>query len=373
MKKEIHIISFAIPYPTNYGGVIDVFSKIKALHKKGVEITLHCFQYGDRDPQEKLNSLCKHVFYYKRKIGFYGVSASLPYIVYSRRSKKLLNRLQQTTAPILFEGLHTCYYLDHPSLKDKFKIVRCQNIEHEYYDKLSQYGSKIKAIYYQKESDRLKSFEPVLKHAQILLSISQTDQDYFKTQFPDQLVKKLHAFHTDNKIKSLTGSGTYSLFHGSLNISENENSARFLIEEVFNDLDHQLIIAGREPSFELKKLCASKKNITLINEPDEASLNDLVAQAHIQLMHASQQSGIKLKLIKALFCGRHVIANNNMVNEPAIANHVVFANSPKDWKNAILKLVQQPFTTQMQEDRKSILTAYSNDQNAQDLLNNIKF
>ena len=29
--KEVHIVSFDVPYPPNYGGVIDVFYKIKTL------------------------------------------------------------------------------------------------------------------------------------------------------------------------------------------------------------------------------------------------------------------------------------------------------------------------------------------------------
>ena len=29
--KNINIVSFDIPYPPNYGGIIDVFYKIKAL------------------------------------------------------------------------------------------------------------------------------------------------------------------------------------------------------------------------------------------------------------------------------------------------------------------------------------------------------
>ena len=45
-NKHLHIISFDVPYPANYGGVIDVFYKIKALHAKCVKIHLHCFEYG---------------------------------------------------------------------------------------------------------------------------------------------------------------------------------------------------------------------------------------------------------------------------------------------------------------------------------------
>jgi hypothetical protein len=41
--RELHIISFNVPYPPNYGGVMDVFFKIRALHEQGIKIHLHCF------------------------------------------------------------------------------------------------------------------------------------------------------------------------------------------------------------------------------------------------------------------------------------------------------------------------------------------
>ena len=42
---RLHIVSFDIPWPPNYGGIIDVFYKIRALHGAGVQIHLHCFEY----------------------------------------------------------------------------------------------------------------------------------------------------------------------------------------------------------------------------------------------------------------------------------------------------------------------------------------
>ncbi len=47
--KHLHIISFDIPYPPNYGGVIDVYFKIRTLHELGIKIHLHCFEYPGRD------------------------------------------------------------------------------------------------------------------------------------------------------------------------------------------------------------------------------------------------------------------------------------------------------------------------------------
>lgn len=373
MKRELHIVSFDIPLPANYGGVIDVFYKIKALYEQGIEITLHCYQYGDRSPQEELNHYCKEVFYYRRKIGFYGISASLPYIVYSRRSKKLLHRLQKTDAPILFEGLHTCYYLNHKSLKSHFKIVRCHNIEHEYYKKLAEHTSKTKKLFFQSESDRLQRYESVLEKAQVLATISDDDQIYFEARYAQPEVKKVSAFHTDQEVTSLLGNGDYSLFHGSLNVSENDHSARFLIEHIFNDLDHQLIIAGKEPSFELQKLCAKKDNVTLVSDPDWDQLNNLITNAHIHLMHASQKSGLKLKLLKALFSGRHVIANKDMATEKSIFDHVVITNSNKQWKDAVLKLMKKAFDEDLLKERKATMNEFKNDKSLRLLIDSITF
>ena len=42
MDKYLNIVSFNIPYPANYGGVIDVYYKLEALRACGVKLILHC-------------------------------------------------------------------------------------------------------------------------------------------------------------------------------------------------------------------------------------------------------------------------------------------------------------------------------------------
>ena len=121
--KTIHIVSFDVPYPANYGGVIDVFYKLVNLHKAGVKIILHCMEYG-RGEQKELEKYCHKVYYYKRKTSFIHQLSPVPYIVKSRSSKELLNNLLLDDFPILFEGLHTCYYLSDKRLKNRFKIYR---------------------------------------------------------------------------------------------------------------------------------------------------------------------------------------------------------------------------------------------------------
>ena len=128
----VHIVSFNVPYPADYGGVIDVFYKLKSLHSLGVKIYLHCFTYGRKEAIE-LEKYCEKVYYYQRKIGPFYLCNKLPYIVVTRNSKVLLHNLMGIQGPIIFEGLHSCYWIQHSNLRNHYKIVRTHNIEHEYY------------------------------------------------------------------------------------------------------------------------------------------------------------------------------------------------------------------------------------------------
>lgn len=139
MDKYLNIVSFNIPYPANYGGVIDVYYKLEALRACGVKLILHCFEY-ERPHAPELESICDKVFYYKRRTGVIANLTWLPYNVYSRKDHRLIENLLQNDYPILFEGLHSCYYMDDPRLRNRMKIFRECNIEHDYYRHLAKSG-----------------------------------------------------------------------------------------------------------------------------------------------------------------------------------------------------------------------------------------
>ena len=129
-KRILHIVAFDVPFPANYGGVIDIYYKIKAIYEEGIDIKLHVYNYGRKLSKSELSKYCSEINYYSRKIYKNPFMGTLPYVVNSRNSSDLLNNLQKDQAPILFEGLHCTYYLAHPSLQNRVKIVRTHNIEH---------------------------------------------------------------------------------------------------------------------------------------------------------------------------------------------------------------------------------------------------
>lgn len=174
--KYLHIVAFNVPFPANYGGVIDVFYKIKALHKQGIKIILHCFQY-DRLAAKELNLYCDKVFYYKRKMNPLLLLHKKPFIVAGRQSSDLLSRLKADNHPILLEGLHCCAVLEESALSARKIFVRTHNVEHDYYNGLADAEQSVfKKWYFKQEAKKLLNFErSILPKATAILSISAGD------------------------------------------------------------------------------------------------------------------------------------------------------------------------------------------------------
>ena len=103
-EKHLHIISFDVPAPPDYGGVIDVYFKVKALTEVGAQVHLHCFEYG-RGRSKDLDRMCASVHYYPRHLGKHQLLNSLPYVVVSRRSEVLMDRLLKARSTSLHEVL----------------------------------------------------------------------------------------------------------------------------------------------------------------------------------------------------------------------------------------------------------------------------
>ena len=122
--KFVHIVSFDVPFPPDYGGVFDIYYRIKALHELGVKIKLHCFEYG-RGIRDELKPYVHEVQYYRRRKSPLDSIRRLPFIVKSRDNRHLIRNLCKDDYPIFFEGLHTTYYLKDERLKGKEEICSC--------------------------------------------------------------------------------------------------------------------------------------------------------------------------------------------------------------------------------------------------------
>ncbi len=371
-ENHLHIVAFSIPYPANYGGVIDVFYKLKALHAQGVKIHLHCFQY-DKPQAPELNAYCETVAYYPRETGFVSQLSVKPYIVERRKSEALLKDLTADKYPILFEGLHSCYYLAHKALYGRALIYRESNIEHHYYFNLFKTEKNIgKKAFFLIESIKLKLFQNQLRRAGIMFVVSQTDREYLMEQLPYKKVVYLPSFHGNSEVHSLPGKGAYVLYHGNLSVGENALAAEYLVKEVFNDLDVPLKIAGLNPSESLKKLVAGHKHIELIANPPQAEMEALVANAQINVLVTFQATGLKLKLLNTLYNGRWMLVNQKMLAGTGLENLCEIADNSAEMKLKINSLYKTEFDQDQLLARAALLqNRFSDETNAKKLVTEV--
>lgn len=356
MTKTLHIVAFDVPYPADYGGVIDVWGRVKALSEAGIHIHLHCYTKG-RSPVEILSQYCQSVHYYPRKTGVSGFSFRYPYMANSRHDAQLLNNLSQDHHPILLEGLQCCRGLQ--TLRTQFphrKIgVRMHNVEQDYYLQLAKVEKQLwKRIYYKWESRMLQRFESVLSYAEVIFAISPADTAYFQSRYSS--VKYLPAAH-DFSFQYSEGLGKFALYHGNLAVAENHQAALFLIQEVFSTLSFPLIIAGNAPQAALIAAAAQFSHISIVSNPTYAHMQCLLADAQMHVLPTFQATGIKLKLLASLTVGRHVIVNPPMIDNTGLAHVCTLAEDAQAFREQIMALQVEPFALADFHARKKVFAA----------------
>ncbi len=360
------MISFNTPYPANYGGVIGVFYHLKALHLLGAKVILHCFEYG-RPQAKELEAFCEEVHYYPRKMGLIHQLSSIPFIVKSRTSAKLNNRLAKDNYPIIFEGTHVCATIDHQQFKDRIKLVRMHNIEWKYYHNLAiQENNFAKRMFFHLESWKLKRFElsTIIKNADHLLAVSPDETKYFK-QLNHPSVHYLSAFHANEQVTSKPGKGDYVIYHGDLSVKDNENAALFLTQKVFAHINTKLVIAGLNPGLNLINTINNYPNVELIPNVPSGKMEDLIQNAHVNLLISFNAAGMKLKLLNAVYRGRFCMVNDPMVINTGMEKICVIKNSADEMKEAVLSIMNKVFDQPEIEKRRELLSkSFSNVTNA---------
>lgn len=355
-NKHLHIISFEIPFPVEHGGMFDLFYKLAALQKQSIKIHLHCFE-NKRPHQNELKKYCEEVCYYKRKTGILNLFKNLPYIVASRNDKVLTNKLLQDNYPILLEGVQSCFIFRDERFNERKKFVRIHNVEQLYYATLGiNERNYAKKKYFLKESALLKNFEKIIaEKATACWVVSDNDFNFYKEKLICKHIRYLPVFIPQWKINCSKGKGNYCLYHGNLSINENEIAAIWLIENVFDDLDFPIVIAGKNPSLKIKSIIKAASNVSLLENPDDNTLNDLIRNAHINLVPSFNTTGIKIKLLNVLFNGRFCIANDAAIAVANLDKVCFVANTADEFKQLINEMLQSSFDETKIQMRKNIL------------------
>ncbi|MBW7839703.1 MAG: glycosyltransferase [Chitinophagaceae bacterium] len=366
MSQHLHIVCFDVPYPPDYGGVVDLFFKIKYLHDAGVKIHLHCFEYG-RGRQEVLKQYCEEVYYYPRKKV---VLPLLPFIVASRKNQMLKNRLLADSYPVLLEGVHCSYHLFKGDLPAGRCWVRLHNVEWKYYANLAKSsGAFLKSLYFLWESWMLKRYEKKLAVKGRFLCLNREDVKVYQSMGAKR-VEYLPVFVEDGgRVFSKEGKGDYCLYHGNLSVSENEKVVTFLIQEVCTHLPVKFVVAGKNPSVRLMTLCRNHHVECIVN-PSETELHNLIREAQLNVLPSANNTGIKVKIINALSKGRFVMTNKEGVDKATSWKDLcIVANDAAEWRESISSAMEKRFTLEDIARRQEVLSReFSVVENTQRLL-----
>ena len=360
--NKLHIVTFDIPYPANYGGAIDVFYRLKALSESGVSIYLHCFYKGELYHATELESLCEQIYYYPRHTSFQTMLHIRPYAVCSRTSPDLLTNILHTQAPILFEGLVSCGLLDHPALQHRKKYLRECNVEHDYFYGLARAADNMHdKLYYMLDSIRLHRFERIVNNATAIFAIAHQDEEHFRTNYPKVPTYYIPASHSNDAVTVPLGLGQYILYHGNLDVAENYNAALTIIRHISPLLPHiPFIIAGRYHNHAIDDALATATNVHLEANPTNEQMEQLIHNAQIHLHITHQATGLKLKLLNALYHGRHIVVNPEMITGTDVAPLCHVGHNYRELAELCAKLFTTPVSRQQIMLRQTVLSTYYN-------------
>ncbi|MBN9381767.1 MAG: glycosyltransferase [Chitinophagaceae bacterium] len=369
MDKHLHIVCMDVPFPADYGGVVDPFHKMRCLHEAGVKIHLHCFEYG-RGEQAELNAWCEEVKYYSRREGHKGFSHKLPYIVCSRSNGELLENLLQDDHPILLEGVHCSYLLNDERFSGRQVILRLHNVEYQYYRQLYYCErSLLKKMYYLHESNLLRQYEKKIADKAMILAMVEKDREEYRQEFGAENIHTLPVFLPFEEVLSKEGTGCFCLYHGNLSVAENEQAVAWLLKQVFHCVDLPLIVTGKNPSARLSRMVEQHPHACLIPNPSDQEIQDLIAKAQINILPSFNCTGIKMKLLNALFNGRHCVVNRDAVKGTGLEAACHIADNTEELIDIISQLYTKAFTAEEIGSRRALLSGqYNNEKNTRRLI-----
>lgn len=344
-----------------------MMNRIMLLKKAGVFIHLHYFSYNERGRPDTLEQFCESIQVYERKTPQKGFSLRLPYIIASRINEELIVNLQKDDHPILLEGIHCTGVLPWLDTANRKIVVRMHNEESIYYRELARSEpGLIRKLFFLNESRLLRKYNHHLPDTCVYACVSENDVRILREEFHLNRAVFIPTFPSWQKVCGQEGVGNLCLYHGNLSVPENEEAASWLLQKVFTRIRMPFVIAGKKPSRRLQKLAHLCQHTCLVADPPEKEMNDLVRKAHIHVLPCfnKNMTGIRLKLLHALFEGRHCVVNTAMVAGTGLEAACHIGDNSQAFASIISQLYRHPFTPEEITLREKLLgSTYDNEEN----------
>ena len=331
---KMTLVCHDIPYPAIHGGRIDMWRRIKAFSKIGVELQLICW-FNQVPHYQELAEIKKYVtsmYFIPFKYSLQAKTCRLfnlfryPLEVTSRlvRGQELHHLVSEVNIfkphIIWLDGIHggdvaskLSHHLDIPI------VTRCHNIEHLYYRRLftSAIGtSKIKRYL---SVSHLENYEKsLLTNSLLFYDISPDDLKFWKSQgfrngrYLPPLIEFNKPHHIDENYQNNKVYPQYDIvFLGNLYSNNNVAGIIWFLTKILPEVRSKLsnirvLIAGSKPINKIIQLCEDIDGVYLsINPP---SSTEIYNSGRILINPVLTGSGVSIKSLEMLMTGKSIVS-----------------------------------------------------------------
>lgn len=288
---------------------------------------------------------------------------------FQKRIEQLVNQEQYDI--VQMETLFVAPYMDvirRASPKTKI-VLRAHNIEYLIWERIRQTTQNpLKKLYLRHIVNTLKRYElNTLPHFDAIAAITHHDAAFIRKYNRNTLAVPF-GINADEYPVSDPDTWEYpSLFHiGSMNWMPNEEGIRWFLDKVWplvrqNNPALKLYLAGRHMPAWIYEI--EDKNLIVLGEVDSAV--DFMMQKGVMIVPLLSGSGIRIKIIEAMACGKPVVATSTGAEGIDVTHQedIWLADEPEEFSEAIDTLVKDKQTAAIigQKARKTIGKKYDND------------
>lgn len=324
-------IPIDLPCPSNTGGRIDVWRRLRALRQAGATIALLSWYDARREGAPSPVVLDE----------LRSVVSELSYAPIKRDTPELLQRLMhlgrlpshvasrwvsidrpavlawaKAFAPdaVLLDGLYGGQVAMWLSQALGVPLIyRSHNIEHQYMRKQLALQTRFKSrLGLQANLLGLEAFErAVMREAQAVLDISVDDMAWWQQQGISHVQWLPTSVDTQfvQRLAEPTRQDIDLLYFGNLNTPNNVDAVKWLLHEVLPQIGVpalRVALAGSRPSPEVRAWAAAMPGLTLLESP--ADMAAVIRRARVLINPVRQSSGVNLKSVEMLFSNAALVS-----------------------------------------------------------------
>jgi len=383
-RKKILLVSPDFPYPANYGGRVDVYSRLNTLKKLDYIVDLVYTStdiFDDLRIEDKLHiqTLVRNVYFAHKCLKLNQILSGIPFQVKSRSSLSNII-LSEEYDILILEGEYVSSILENKTLRVNSTFLRINNIEYNFFFQQSKASfPSISSLYFFLESIKFYFYsKKVMLKAKNLLFVNFEEKKKVEVKFGNLLNCYTLLSHFDvNKFKTRTLSGFKVLFVGSLSLSSNLDGIMWYVKKVHPLLvkeieNYNLVIAGSTDNktdlSKIKFLGSIEKVQILLNLDD---LENVYEGAALFINPVLKGAGIKVKTINCIQNGLPLVSTSVGVEGIGLMNgkDVLIANDNISFSESIkILLLDKSKAMNIVKNSQNYLRSINHEQMLKDIL-----